>query len=939
MLSANAETMQLTSFQDRHKNKDILVCGCGESLRDLTHPERFITIGVNDVGRLFHPDYLVVVNARRQFSGDRFRYVEQSQAKYLFTQLELGIAHPNIVKFKLGIYGGTNGSDSHVLHYTQNSPYVALCLAAHMGAKRIGLIGVDFSDNHFFGKTGRHALANQLPQIDEQYRKLRDALEKQGIEVFNLSAQSRLAAFPKMTLSEFASRSECNAPGTGKQEKSENSRHRIFFVHYRFLACGDVFATGLRHAAEELGIIHEHAFWDDPLLPQKVGTFEPDPLFVVHGRSFIRKWGDRFGDLNTAVWLLDEPYEVDDTASWSSKFRTVFVNDPATLSRHRNAHYLPVCYDPKLHRNGVRDRKYEVGFIGGYNETRERALASLAREGLLSYVVGGPWRDPALQRISIGKNVPPEETAELYRQTRIVVNVFRDIHHYNRQNIGGQSMNPRIYEAAACGALVISEKRPELQSVFPEMPLIENQTALVSTIHGFLTENEKYEAVRKACSSRLSGHTYADRLKEIIRIACRKASADGGKEFRMEPSVPDVKSALVAETVAGLEDWEDFGGILTLTPNGAYLLQKDHDASPGSERGIVSRKSLSRGALVFEINLGENACFIAKIHQTNKLDQLTNSYHLMCGGHVDYFARHNRIFKTFRLNRNAWEKVRITAQNGMLTLFHNSSRVFSVRDHHLTGGYAFLGVKGGTATIRNISLDAEADREKTPSTDVFKGTEFEVLHDMRGTEIPTVSIITTVYDRTECLEECIRTVKQLHFRQYEQLIVADSPPAHVVEALQAIVRENDDGSTMFVNLKKRYNNWGITPASIGLHLARGKYICFLSDDNGYTPEHFDHLVPVLEHDQDLGFVYSSCNYAGRIRLNHPRPAPGRIDLGQPLFHKSLFKKHLQNTLPFNEFAWDWRMIERFLQQGVKWRHVERASFLFRLAACQRTASL
>ena len=64
---------------------------------------------------------------------------------------------PPIVRFKLGQYGGTDVHAGDVLHYTQNSPYVAVCLAAFMGAKRIGLIGVDLTDGHFFGPTGRHA--------------------------------------------------------------------------------------------------------------------------------------------------------------------------------------------------------------------------------------------------------------------------------------------------------------------------------------------------------------------------------------------------------------------------------------------------------------------------------------------------------------------------------------------------------------------------------------------------------------------------------------------------------------------------------------------------------------------------------------------------------------------------------------------------------------
>jgi hypothetical protein len=63
----------LASFSNVHAGGTILVCGCGQSLNQLERPEEFITIGVNDVGRKFQPDYLVVVNPPHQFTGDRFR--------------------------------------------------------------------------------------------------------------------------------------------------------------------------------------------------------------------------------------------------------------------------------------------------------------------------------------------------------------------------------------------------------------------------------------------------------------------------------------------------------------------------------------------------------------------------------------------------------------------------------------------------------------------------------------------------------------------------------------------------------------------------------------------------------------------------------------------------------------------------------------------------
>lgn len=193
----------LSSFQNQHQNDSIIVCGCGESLNDLENSERFITIGVNDVGRKFQPNYLLVVNPRQQFKGDRFRFVENSRAEYIFTQLDLGLKGKNVVKFKLGAFDGTDFSNKNVLHYTNNSPYIALHLAILMGAKRIGLIGVDFTDNHFFAQTGAHPLSRQFEKINEQYCKLSRAAKAHGIEIYNLSKISRLTAFPKISAADF----------------------------------------------------------------------------------------------------------------------------------------------------------------------------------------------------------------------------------------------------------------------------------------------------------------------------------------------------------------------------------------------------------------------------------------------------------------------------------------------------------------------------------------------------------------------------------------------------------------------------------------------------------------------------------------------------------------------------------------------------------------
>ena len=189
---------RLEDYRGRHAGADIVVCGCGPSLHELERPGDHITIGVNDVGRRFQPNYLVVVNMPSQFAPGRFRHVAESQADALFTHLPLPVDHPEVVEFRLGRRSGVGVPEPGRLHYTRNSPYVAVGLAAHMGARRIGLIGVDFTDHHFFGETGRHPLTRHLAEIEREYGCLAAALRSRGVELVNLSSVSRLRSLPRV---------------------------------------------------------------------------------------------------------------------------------------------------------------------------------------------------------------------------------------------------------------------------------------------------------------------------------------------------------------------------------------------------------------------------------------------------------------------------------------------------------------------------------------------------------------------------------------------------------------------------------------------------------------------------------------------------------------------------------------------------------------------
>ena len=914
---------EFKEFRGYHSGETILVCGCGSSLSQIVAPERLITIGVNDVGRLFTPDYLAVLNPRQQFPGDRFRYVEESRAKAIFTQLDLGIAHPHIVRFRLGRRGGTDLSDTNSLPYTRNSPYPALCLAAHMGARRIGLIGVDFTDNHFFASTGRHLLTGELAQIDQEYQQLQQSLAQRGIEIFNLSEASRLTAFPKMTQEEFlnSALSDVRVP-----------RRKVFFVNYRFLSCGNVFRDGLAHAADQLGLRWEAALWDDGQLEERITAFEPDLLFVVHGRKFSGRWHSRFARYSSAVWLLDEPYEVDDTSRFSSLFRTVFVNDPGTLARHHNAHYLPVCYDPKTYTYLPSDeRTYGVGFIGGFNPQREEALERLANRGLLCYVVGGPWRSPTVNRLCLAANIPAEETTGFYRKTRIIVNVFRSKHHFNSAHVPAISLNPRIYEGLACGALVISEHRPELDMICPEMPVFRSLEELEYQVERHLRDRNLYERVRRACIRRFAAHTYSNRLATVISTIVNTAEVNVPSLTISTDKVSTSRRPQgqgQARQFEGFEaDWEVDADCTQVNTDGSVVMRKPPDNLPGSERGLVGKVSYRNLTLEFEVFLEANTTFLAKIHQAEARNQLGNSYHLMCRGERAYLARHNCVLCNISLPIGVWVPLSFSFLNGTIVVRKSGAQIARAQDRTLSEGYCFLGVKGGAARLRNVQI-------RTPETTSAGCAVID--HDVlqAGTAgAAKVSIITTAYDRIDCLERCLRSVQALTFKDHEHIIVADAPPSDVLRRIEGLGERygSASGKLTLANLKERKNDWGISPAAVGLRLARGEYICFLSDDNGYVPDHFEKLLAVLDQDPNIGFVYSSCLYDGRTVLNAPVPGHGKIDLGQPVFRRDLFDRYLGGTLPFRELCWDWRMIETFTRLGVSWRHVDEATFIFRLA--------
>ena len=197
---------RLKEFIGIHKDSKIIVCGCGVSLLQFKeHAADFITIGVNDVPALFTPTYLLVTDSPPRFRSDyRRSIVNNCKSKYLFTCAK-GWRHPNLVHFDLGKKGGRSLDSQTTIDHYINSPYVAVNLAYKLGAKHIGLIGVDFTKGHFYNlKDGNHPVIqmNYLKKVNSAYQGLATALESRNCTLHNLSQISKVE-LPKLSINQF----------------------------------------------------------------------------------------------------------------------------------------------------------------------------------------------------------------------------------------------------------------------------------------------------------------------------------------------------------------------------------------------------------------------------------------------------------------------------------------------------------------------------------------------------------------------------------------------------------------------------------------------------------------------------------------------------------------------------------------------------------------
>lgn len=196
--------------------------------------------------------------------------------------------------------------------------------------------------------------------------------------------------------------------------------------------------------------------------------------------------------------------------------------------------YLPLGYNPTIHRPGFADSlavshageipAHDVVFIGNMYPSRAAWMEAIDWTGIDLGIYGifdAIPDDSPLRKYIKGGVVRNTAACAIYQRSKIVLNLFRAEQFGPEWTVigthKGTSLNPRVIEAAAAGACLVSEWRPELDTVFgTAVPFAYNPEQCETIIRDLLAKPERRAAIGASLPPLVESFSYTNRARQIV---------------------------------------------------------------------------------------------------------------------------------------------------------------------------------------------------------------------------------------------------------------------------------------------------------------------------------------------------------------------------------------------------------------------------------------
>lgn len=124
---------------------------------------------------------------------------------------------------------------------------------------------------------------------------------------------------------------------------------------------------------------------------------------------------------------------------------------------------------------------------------------------------------------------------------------------------------------------------------------------------------------------------------------------------------------------------------------------------------------------------------------------------------------------------------------------------------------------------------------------------------------PLISVVVPCYNQAEYLDECLQSVLDQSYENWECIIVNDGSPDNTEE----IGLQWQKKDARFVYVKKE--NGGLCSArNYGIDKAKGEYILPLDSDDKIGKEYITMGISILNGDKNIGVVYCNARFFGAI---------------------------------------------------------------------------
>jgi hypothetical protein len=236
--------------------------------------------------------------------------------------------------------------------------------------------------------------------------------------------------------------------------------------------------------------------------------------------------------LRVAILFTESPYDMAKELTIAKLVDGCWTNERSAVDAFRavnpRAGYLPHGWHPARHQAGPQPgdesvSMHDVVFVGSGFHERVTWLSAIDWTGI-DFGLYGSWdslgsRHP-LRRFIRGGATDNATTAALYRRAKVGLNLYRTSMGWGKgapQITHAESLNPRAYELAKCGAFHLSTARAEVSEVFGDLvPTFSTAIEASALIRKWLAAPQSRASVQAQLPARVAESSWVERSRRVI---------------------------------------------------------------------------------------------------------------------------------------------------------------------------------------------------------------------------------------------------------------------------------------------------------------------------------------------------------------------------------------------------------------------------------------